>query len=98
MSSLTGPPIELFFLSLFFFFCRVGFPLTHRRALHDGRPVFLVLTGACQFGHGVGGFATNFIHSEFGFLFVESPASKKLRLGKRSNGNLVWVTPIGGPR
>ena len=23
---------------------------------------FLVLTGACQFGHGVGGFATNFIH------------------------------------
>jgi hypothetical protein len=24
--------------------------------------VFLVLTGACQFGHGVGGFATNFIH------------------------------------
>ena len=33
-------------------------------ALHDGRrPVFLVLTGACQFGHGVGGFATIFIHS-----------------------------------
>ena len=26
--------------------------------------VFLVLTGACQFGHGVGGFTTNFIHSE----------------------------------
>ena len=25
--------------------------------------VFLVLTGACQFGHGVGGFTTNFIHS-----------------------------------
>ena len=24
---------------------------------------FLVLMGACQFGHGVGGFATNFIHS-----------------------------------
>ena len=24
---------------------------------------FLVLTCACQFGHGVGGFATNFIHS-----------------------------------
>ena len=24
---------------------------------------FLVLTGACQFGHGVGGFTTNFIHS-----------------------------------
>ena len=23
--------------------------------------VFLVLTGACQFGHGVGGFATNFM-------------------------------------
>ena len=26
--------------------------------------VFLVLTGACQFGHGVGGFTTNFIHSQ----------------------------------
>ena len=25
--------------------------------------VFLVLTGACQFGHGVGGFTSNFIHS-----------------------------------
>ena len=25
--------------------------------------VFLVLTGACQFGHGVGGFTTNSIHS-----------------------------------
>ena len=25
--------------------------------------VFLVLTGACQFGHGVGGFTTNFFHS-----------------------------------
>jgi len=24
---------------------------------------FLVLAGACQFGHGLGGFATNFIHS-----------------------------------
>ena len=41
--------------------------LTLHRALHDGRPgfrVFLVLSGAaCQFGHGVGGFATNSIHS-----------------------------------
>ena len=36
---------------------------TLHRALHDGRPVFLVLTGACQFGHGVGGFTSNFIHS-----------------------------------
>ena len=27
--------------------------------------VFLVLTGACQFGHGVGGFATKSIHSLF---------------------------------
>jgi len=25
--------------------------------------VFLVLTGACQFIHGAGGFATNLIHS-----------------------------------
>ena len=28
--------------------------------------VFLVLTGACQFGHGVGGFTTNSIHSKSG--------------------------------
>ena len=26
--------------------------------------VFLVLTGACQFGHGVGGFTADFIYSE----------------------------------
>ena len=32
------------------------------RSMMDGR-YFLVLTGACQFGHGVGGFAANFIHS-----------------------------------
>ena len=25
--------------------------------------VFLVMTGACQFGNGVGGFTANFIHS-----------------------------------
>ena len=28
-------------------------------------PGALVLTGACQFGHGLGGFAINFIHSGF---------------------------------
>ena len=33
------------------------------RSMMVGR-VFLVLTGACQFGHGVGGFTTNFIHSQ----------------------------------
>ena len=32
------------------------------RSMIIGR-VFLVLAGACQFGHGVGGFATNFVHS-----------------------------------
>ena len=32
------------------------------RSMMVGR-IFLVLTGACQFGHGVGGFTTNFIHS-----------------------------------
>ena len=32
------------------------------RSMMVGR-VFLVLTGACQFGHGLGGFATNLIHS-----------------------------------
>ena len=34
------------------------------RSMMVGR-VFLVLTGACQFGHGVGGFTSNFIHSQF---------------------------------
>ena len=38
-----------------------GLPST-ARSMMVGR-VFLVLTGACQFGHGVGGFTTNFIHS-----------------------------------
>ena len=33
------------------------------RSMMVGR-VFLVLTGACQFGQGVGGFTANFIHSE----------------------------------
>ena len=32
------------------------------RALHDGRPVSGA-AGACQFGHGLGGFAIKFIHS-----------------------------------
>ena len=34
-----------------------------KRPMMAGR-AFLVLTGACQFGHGLGGFTTNFIHSE----------------------------------
>ena len=34
------------------------------RSMMVGR-VFLVLAGACQFGHGVGGFTTNSIHSGF---------------------------------
>ena len=33
-----------------------------RRSMMAGR-VFLVMTGACQFGHGSGGFTTNFVHS-----------------------------------
>ena len=40
----------------------MGLPST-ARSMMVGR-VFLVLTGACQFGHGVGGFTTNsFIRS-----------------------------------
>ena len=32
------------------------------RSMMAGR-VFLVLTGACQFGYGLGGFTTSFVHS-----------------------------------
>ena len=38
---------------------------------------FLVLTGACQFGHGVGGFTTNFIHS---FMMPVSRGSATFRV------------------
>ena len=45
-------------------------PTTHHRLTGAGGLVVrasfrvaLMLTGACQFGHGVGGFAINFIHS-----------------------------------
>ena len=41
--------------------------------------LFLVLTGACQFGHGAGGFATNLIHSFDGTIYhttrVHAPRS-----------------------
>ena len=40
--------------------------------------VFLVLTGACQFGHGVGGFTTNFIHSKWYFFPVHFPGRSTL--------------------
>ena len=51
------------------------------RSMVVGR-VFLVLTGACQFGHGVGGFTTNFIHSpedEKDWLFVCGSCARFLR-------------------
>ena len=60
--------------------------LTLHRALHDGRPGFPgagVLTGACQFGHGVGGFTTNFIHSarmEHYFSVVKRPKKRRWSL------------------
>ena len=39
-------------------------PSTTRSVVVVGRVfLVLVLTGACQFGHGVGGFTTNSIHS-----------------------------------
>ena len=41
--------------------------------------VFLILTGACQFGHDVGGFTTNFIHSCFSKM---TKMTKKARLHK----------------
>jgi len=41
-------------------------PSTARSMMAGWVFVFLVLTGACQFGHGLGGFATNFIHSKSG--------------------------------
>ena len=42
-----------------------GFMFNSSSSLNNNytRRIFLVLTGACQFGHGVGGFTTNFIHS-----------------------------------
>ena len=38
---------------------------------------FLVLTGACQFGHGVGGFTTNFIHSNKAEASPSTPSEEK---------------------
>ena len=42
--------------------------------------VFLVLTGACQFGNGVGGFTTNFIHSGLCAVAFYQMASNGLSL------------------
>ena len=70
--------------------------LTLHCALHDGRPgfrVFLVLTGACQFGHGVGGFTTNFIHSP---PLVRSRTPSTVRPLARDPRVLVgWPLPLG---
>ena len=40
-----------------------------------------MLTGACQFGHGVGGFVTNFIHSHvLGFVLKRRPSTVARRV------------------
>ena len=62
-----------------------GLVYTLHRALYDGRPVFffLVLTGACQFGHGLGGFTTKFIHSGAAQL-NRPPLRKRKKCGSKS--------------
>ena len=54
---------------------------------------FLVLTGACQFGHGVGGFATNFIHS-LGALYIYIYLKEHLRVTHKTSYFLL-IIPIG---
>ena len=45
--------------------------------------VFLVLTGACQFGHGAGGFTTNFIHSAISAAsYIKKVPAKKVTTKK----------------
>ena len=66
----------------------MGFSL--HRALHDGMMVgrvFLVLTGACQFGRDVGGFTTNFIHS--GDLRRDRTLDPQLGAGCSGDGGLM---------
>ena len=48
-------------------------------------PSNLVLTGACQIGHGVGGFTTNFIHSK-----TPSKRATRLATGPRSAWTARW--------
>ena len=50
------------------------------RSMMVGR-VILVLTGACRFGHGVGGFTTTFIHSG-----LSTPRPAGARPGTRTSG------------
>ena len=72
--------------------CRTGAaPVPHwcrtlpstARSMMVGR-VFLVLTGACQFGHGVGGFTTNFIHSHW-FRTGSAPVPHRCRRSSAAN-------------
>ena len=49
---------------------------------------FGVLTGACQFGHGVGGFTTNFIHSNGRPGFTHTGAGERLPQARR--GRVLW--------
>ena len=44
---------------------------------------FLVLTGACQFGHGSGGFTTNFIHLGSGRKCLASGSRRVARARER---------------
>ena len=50
--------------------------------------VFLVLTGAFKFGHGLGGFTTNSIHS----LAFDGGAENRVACDRRAGHNVVrWV-------
>ena len=78
-----------------------GLPST-ARSMMVGR-VFLVLTGAChlsqfQFGHGVGGFTTNFIHSEvfFGTSILAQKWSAKTRVHQNQLPWFPGVMVMGG--
>ena len=58
----------------------MGPDLTLHRALNDGRPGFPGAEGrACQFGHGVGAFTTNSIHSSQWALMVRLMQKKRLK-------------------
>ena len=55
---------------------RLMFPPSTARSMTVGQ--FLVLAGACQFGHSLGGFTINFIHSAFLVLVGTIPAMPAL--------------------
>ena len=74
------------FFLLFYLSCVHVF-FNAARSMMVGR-VFLVLTGACQFGHGVGGFTTNFIQMSFIHVFFNA---RKIGSGMTAMQDLCWL-------